>query len=130
MYMDNDQKKAVRFTDLEVWRKGHEIVLLIYRHTKTFPREELFGMTSQMRRAAVSITSNISEGFGRRTLPDKSHFYSMALGSVYELTNQVIISHDLGYVSADIFSELTSRCTVVAKMLNKLNTSLREARRS
>lgn len=70
-------KKLSKFTDLIVWQKGHKLVLLIYKITKTFPSEEKFGLISQMQRSAVSITSNISEGFGRRTSLDKKRFYDI-----------------------------------------------------
>lgn len=67
-------EKIRHFTDLIVWQKGHQLVLLIYEKTETFPSDERFGLTIQMKRAAISITSNISEGFGRRTINDKRHF--------------------------------------------------------
>lgn len=73
--------KITSFTDLEAWRIGHSLVLRIYKATKLFPREEQFGLISQMQRAAVSITSNIAEGFSRRGAKEKIQFYYLALGS-------------------------------------------------
>ena len=93
--------QAQDFTDLRVWRAAHQLVLLTYKNTKRFPKEELFALVSQMRRASVSVTSNIAEGFGRHTSKDKDHFYVMASGSLLELKNQYIIAKDLGYITAD-----------------------------
>jgi len=93
------KQKIEQFTDLVAWQKGHELVLLIYQQSKLFPSDERFGLTSQMRRAAVSITSNLAEGFGRRSLPDKKRFYDIAIGSVYEIQNQLFISRDIQFIS-------------------------------
>lgn len=82
------------FKELEVWKRGHEIVILVYLLTKEFPKEEIFGITNQMRRAAVSITSNIAEGFGRHSYKDKAKFYAISQGSCFELENQILISRD------------------------------------
>jgi four helix bundle protein len=81
--------KIRSFTDLDAWKKGHELVLMVYKITKSFPNEEVFGLTIQMRRSAVSSTSNIAEGFSRHTHKEKIQFYSIALGSVTELQNQL-----------------------------------------
>ena len=90
--MNQDEKKIVSFTDLNTWREGHTLVLEIYRKTKKFPKEELFGLTSQMRRSAVSVTSNIAEGFSRRSYKEKTQFYFMAQGSLTELQNKIAFS--------------------------------------
>jgi len=79
--------KIVSFSGLESWKKAHKLVIMIYQITKQFPREEVFGLISQMRRCAVSITSNIAEGFSRQSYKEKVQFYSMALGSVTEIQN-------------------------------------------
>jgi four helix bundle protein len=95
-----DKKAKIQdFTDLRVWQESHILVILIYRLVKQFPREEVFGLTSQMRRAAVSITSNIAEGFGRHSYKEKVQFYYLAQGSLVELKNQLIISKDVGYLA-------------------------------
>ncbi|MCC6323376.1 four helix bundle protein [Candidatus Nomurabacteria bacterium] len=86
------------FTKLIGWQKCHRVVLEIYKITKKFPQDEKFGLTDQIRRASVSITSNIAEGFGRKSAKDKSHFYSMAKGSLFETQNQLIIAKDLNYI--------------------------------
>ena len=82
------------FTDLYAWQKGHDLVKQTYITTAGFPTEEKFGFASQLRRCAISITSNISEGFGRSTAKDKKRFYEMALSSIYELQNQIITARD------------------------------------
>ncbi|MBI4599730.1 four helix bundle protein [Candidatus Uhrbacteria bacterium] len=73
------------FTDLKAWQEGHTLVLKIYKITQSFPKEEQFGLTNQLRRAAVSLTSNIAEGFGRGSYKEKAQFYSIALGSLTEV---------------------------------------------
>src|SRR3989344_224377 len=90
-----EQKKKIQsFTDLEVWRESHKLVLMVYKFTKNFPKNELFGLTSQLRRAVVSITSNIAEGFSRFSYKEKIQFYSIAFGSLTEVQNQLLISKD------------------------------------
>ena len=97
----NEPKKIIYFTDLNTWKEGHKLVLTIYQITKKLPKDELFGLTSQMRRAAVSITSNIAEGFSRQSFKEKAQFYSMAQGSLTELQNQLLVSKDIGYFTAE-----------------------------
>ncbi len=116
--------KIKAFTDLVAWEKGHGLVLNIYKITAHFPQSEQFGLTSQMRRAAVSITSNIAEGFSRRTINDKKHFYQMSLGSLTELQNQLIIARDLGYFAEYEVIEVSS--VELHKIINGLIKSLRE----
>jgi four helix bundle protein len=113
-------EKIQDFTDLRVWQEAHKLALAVYTFTKKFPKEEIFALTSQMRRAASSVTSNIAEGFGRRSSKDKAHFYTMASASVYELRNQTILAVDLGYVSANVSSATQSNAIIVQKMLTAL----------
>jgi len=120
--MEN-KKKIKFFTDLHTWQKGHKLILMIYEITKDFPREELFGLVSQMRRATISITSNIAEGFSRNTLKDKRQFYVMAQGSLTELQNQLIIARDVGYLSREKFNEITEKTIVVHKLITGLRKS-------
>ena len=87
------------FTKLIAWQKNHELVLLIYKTTKRFPKNEMFGLTSQIRRAASSITANIAEGFGRYYPKDKTRFYYQARGSSSEVQDQMILAKDLKYLS-------------------------------
>jgi four helix bundle protein len=94
------------FVDLIAWKKNHEAVLKIYKITKNFPKDELFGIVSQIRRAASSITANIAEGYGRFHTKDRIRFYYIARGSSTELQNHLILSHDLGYIDDKQFNEL------------------------
>ncbi|MFA5291089.1 MAG: four helix bundle protein [Candidatus Paceibacterota bacterium] len=94
------------FKEAIVWQKAHQLVLGVYEITKKFPRSEEFGLSNQMRRAAVSIPSNIAEGFKRKTIKDGIHFYNIAEGSLEELKYQMFLSKDLGYISENIFNKL------------------------
>jgi four helix bundle protein len=95
----NKEDRIKSFTDLIVWQKAHQLVLVIYQLTKEFPKEELYSLVDQMRRAVVSITSNIAEGFGRQSYKEKIQFYYLASASLTELKNQILIAKDLGYLS-------------------------------
>ncbi len=106
------------FEKLEVWKESRELVVLVYNHTKLFPKEELFGSTSQLRRAALSVSSNIAEGSGRKTLKDQAHFYTMAYGSLMELLNQLIIAVDLKFLKDEILN------TDLRPMINKVSLKL------
>jgi four helix bundle protein len=99
---------------------AHSLVLKIYRVTDRFPKRELFGLISQMNRAAVSITSNISEGFGRKTYGDKYRFYSIARGSLHELENQLYIAQDLSYLRNEDLSEIAPLVASSHRLLNAL----------
>lgn len=111
------------FTDLRVWRKSHEFVLEIYKITKGFPSEEKFGLISQMRRAAVSIPSNIAEGFKKRGKKDKANFYNIAQGSLEEVRYYLMLSRDLGYLKSD--SAFQTEANEISKMLHGLIESLK-----
>ena len=112
---------AKSFKDLLVWQKAHELVMEVYKITKTFPQEERFGLVSQMRRAAVSIPANITEGFVKRSIKDKSNFYNIAQGSLEELKYYLILSEDLGYSKNE---NLLLKADEVGKLLNRLLSSL------
>ncbi len=115
-----EKNKIKSFKDLVAWQKGHQVVIWIYHETKAFPKDELFGLTSQMRRASISITSNIAEGFSRKTYKDKSQFYSIALGSVTELQNQTQIAYDVGLLSKAKFQDIDDMLLEVHKIVNGL----------
>jgi len=91
---------------------------MIYEVTKTFPNDEIFGLVSQTKRAAVSITSNIAEGFSRQSLREKIQFYSIAHGSLTELQNQLLVARDVGYLSRDDFHRLSEQSVTVHKLVN------------
>lgn len=120
-----DKTKITSFTDLHVWQGGHKLVLTIYQITKTFPKTESFGLTDQMRRSAVSITSNIAEGFSRLGKKEKVQFYYMALGSLTELQNQLLIARDLSYIDRTRFDEIATQTVVIHKLLNGLIRSIK-----
>ena len=103
-----------------VWQKARELAKQIYRATQNFPRDEVFGLTQQMRRAAVSILSNIAEGQGRYTRRDCRRFLVIARGSATELEAQIVISSDLEYLDTKVAKDLEARSTEVCKMLNGL----------
>lgn len=97
-------KSTIRhFTQLIAWQKNHNVALSIYKLTKNFPKEEQFGITSQMRRAATSVTANIAEGFGRFHFKDRIKFYYQSRGSNMELQNHIILAKDLGYLTIENF---------------------------
>ena len=98
---------AQRFEDLVVWQKSHQLVLLVYRLTKRLPKEELFGLVSQMRRAAVSVPANIAEGFKRRGRSDKARHMNIAQSSLEELRYYFILCADLSYMTDDAASAQT-----------------------
>lgn len=113
------------FTDLNAWQEGHKLAVSIYAKTKKFPKEELFGLTNQLRRAGVSITSNIAEGFSRNSYPDKLQFYSISLGSLTEVQSQLLIARDIGYLETQEFDEIAKQAVIASKLLNGLIKSTR-----
>ncbi len=117
---------AVRmYSELIVWQKAMDLVELVYRTTQRFPREELYGLTSQLRRAAISIPSNIAEGQGRRTARDFLRFLSTARGSLLEVETQILISERLGYLPAAERQGMFSRTDEISRLLSGLCRSLR-----
>ncbi|MEK7170776.1 MAG: four helix bundle protein [Patescibacteria group bacterium] len=115
-----NEEKIQTFTDLLVWQKGHELAIEVYKTTRKFPREELYGLTSQMRRAAVSITSNIAEGFGRIGYREKLQFYYISHGSLIELKNQLLIARDIDYLTNENFDILDTQVIQVHRLLRGL----------
>lgn len=112
------------FSEMPVWQKAHNAVLSVYELTGTFPELEKFGLTSQMRRAAVSITSNIAEAFGRKTSKDKVRFYLHARGSCYEVQSQTYVARDVRYLAADDAAKLDQSLDKVIYDLSKIMRSL------
>ncbi len=116
--MKNNNTKIESFTDLIIWKKAHEVVLSIYRITKGFPAEEKFSLADQMKRAAISISSNIAEGFSRKGAKEKSQFYFIAKGSLTELQNQLLVAKDVGYLDNKVFKSVADKTVEVHKLLN------------
>lgn len=112
-------KQHHNFKELKIWQKAKQLVLLTYRQTANLPEEEKFGLVQQMRRAAVSIPSNIAEGAGRRSSKDFSRFIDIATGSLFELETQYIICYDLDFFVED--SELTNLFSELKRMIYALN---------
>ena len=109
------QSAAKSFQDLLVWQKAHACVLDVYRLAASFPKHELFGLTSQLRRSAVSVPANIAEGFKRRGKSDKARFYNIAQASLEESRYYLILAHDLGYAQT---RQLLSLLDEIARMLD------------
>ncbi|WP_319230421.1 four helix bundle protein [Draconibacterium orientale] len=114
-----------QFKELKVWQKGRVLVKEIYQATHTFPKDELFGIVSQMRRAAVSIPANIAEGCGRNSDKELGRFLDIANGSAFELETLVILSLDLEYLSQNKFEEFDAKLNEVQKMIFGLKQSLK-----
>jgi four helix bundle protein len=115
------------FRQLNVWEESHSLTLEIYKATKLFPKEELFGLISQIRRASVSLASNIAEGCGRETIRDYAHFLQMAPGSAFEVDYQLILSKDLQYIEASEFELLSDKIDKIRRQLAKLIAKVRQA---
>jgi len=105
------------YRDLQVWSKAHDLTLELYRVSRDFPREEMFGVTSQLRRAAASIGANLAEGCGRRASGELARFVRIAMGSASELDYHLLLCHDLGLMKDDDFEPSATRLTEVRKML-------------
>ena len=113
------------FKQLKVWEKAHRLTLEIYHITGEFPKNELYGLTSQLRRAVASIPTNIAEGYGRSGQVERSHFLNIALGSACEVEYLLLLSKDLGYVPEVEFSGYTSPLEEVRKMFTALYNKIR-----
>jgi four helix bundle protein len=108
------------FRDLNVWKKAHALALLVYHSTTAFPRQEMFGLTSQIRRCSVSIPSNIAEGCGRRGNGEFHRFLDIAMGSASELEYQLLLAHELGLLETDNYKRLSGANLEVKRMLASL----------
>jgi four helix bundle protein len=108
------------FHKFKVWERSHRLTLSIYLHTKDFPKDELYSLTNQMRRASSSIPTNIAEGCGRDSQAEFTRFLLIAMSSSSELEYQLILSHDLQYMDDKVFLELSSELNEVRRMLNSL----------
>ena len=113
------------FRSLDVWKKSHELVLAIYRVTAAFPKNELYGLISQIRRAAASIPANIAEGCGRTGDAELARFLTIAMGSASELEYHLLLSRDLNFLTVDTHETLTAQTVEIKRMLTSLIQKLR-----
>ncbi len=121
----SNEGRVKSYQDLIVWQKSMELVERIYRMTKVFPKEELYGLTSQIRRAAVSIPSNIAEGQARKSTAEFRNFLSIAQGSRAEVETQTLIAQRLGYVTSQQIQEIMNLLDEISRMPNTLQSKLR-----
>ena len=117
--------KINSFTDLEAWQQAHLFAVKIYKATNNFPLSEQFGLSSQLRRASVSVGSNIAEGFSRQSSKEKLQFYSVARGSLVESQSQLLLARDVQYLDNDVYQGLADQATRVHKLVNGLSTSVK-----
>ena len=122
--MANENNKIRSFRDLNIWKDTINLVKFIYEITKTFPSSEIYGLTSQIRRAAVSVPSNIAEGHIRKHTAEFRHFLYIALGSLAELETQIVITKELGYVDKDTGEQLIGKIEVIGKQIRSLISKL------
>lgn len=113
------------FKKLQIWQRSHQITLSIYKVSAKFPREEVYGLTSQIRRCSFSVPSNIAEGCGRNSDAELSRFLVIASGSAFELSYQLLLAKDLNYVSENVFLPLDAEITEVSKMINSFIQKLK-----
>jgi len=112
------------FKSLKVWPKAHDLTMLVYQCTRTFPKDEMYGLTSQIRRAAASVGANLAEGCGRRSDPELRRFIQIARGSASELEYHLLLSRDLQFLSADEFGDVEAKVLEVQRMLASLSQRL------
>ena len=119
-------KEIKSYKDLLIWQKGIKIVILVYQLVKSFPKEEIYALTSQLKRASVSIPSNIAEGYGRNSDKSFSHFLDISRGSLFEIETQLIIAKELGFISDDsLYQEILSQIEEESKMINAFSKTLK-----
>ena len=120
-------KEIKSYKDLLIWQKGVKIVILVYQLVKSFPKEEIYALTSQLKRASVSIPSNIAEGYGRNSDKSFSHFLDISRGSLFEIETQLIIAKELGFISDDfLYQEILSQIEEESKMINSFSKTLKD----
>ena len=124
--MDRERQKIRNFKDLEIWQRGLDLATSVYSVTKAFPKEEVYGLTSQMRRAAVSVPSNIAEGFNRRSNRDYGRFLYIALGSLGELETQTRIARNLEFMASSAAEALIKEIDEIQRMTRNLIKRLEE----
>jgi four helix bundle protein len=121
--MTQVREPARSFQDLVVWQKAHQFVLSVYRFSNGFPKTEMYGLTTQLRRAAISVPANIAEGFKKRTFADKARFMNIAQGSVEECRYYLLLSRDLDYGDS---TPLTTQLEEVSKLLESYSNKIQQ----
>jgi four helix bundle protein len=124
-----DKNKTVKigsFKDLNCWKESHVLILEIYKITANFPANEIFALTSQMRRASISVTSNIAEGFARQGYKEKLQFYYISRGSLVELENQILISKDIGYINLEKYNSIINQINLSHQLINGIIISTKK----
>lgn len=116
------------FTELEIWKRSHKLTVDIYRATQKFPKEEIYGLTSQIRRAVSSIPTNIAEGCGRRTNAELANFLNIASGSASEVEYELLLAKDLNYLNDIQYQQFAKEVREIRSMLSAYMTKVREAR--
>lgn len=124
--MNNVSGKINDFTDLNTWKVGHDLVLSVYEISKKFPASEKFNLTSQIQRSSVSVTSNIAEGFGRKSYKEKTQFYYLSHGSLTETKNLIIIAKDLKYINQSEYEILMQKVTNSQRLIRGIIRSSKE----
>ena len=114
------------FHKLGIWQRSHQLTLDVYKVSQVFPKDELFGLTSQVRRAASSIPTNLAEGCGRASNKDYAHFLQIAIGSASEVEYELLLAHDLEYINDEAFNKLTSETIAIRKMIIKYQSELKD----
>ena len=115
------------YKELLIWQKGIKIVILVYKIVKSFPQDELYGLTSQLKRASVSVPSNIAEGYGRKSEKSFNPFLNISRGSLFEMETQLIIANELGFISDDVlFSQILNEIEEESKMINAFAKTLKD----
>lgn len=121
-------KELKAFRKLIVWQRAHELTLMVYRSSENFPKHEIFGLTSQIRRSAVSVEANIAEGYALGTGPNYLRHLNISVGSLAETESHIEIAHDLGYLSDVSYEKLTEKAREVGYLLSRLKSSIESNR--
>lgn len=117
---------AKSWRELKVWQKAHDLVLRVYKETAVFPKEEIYGLTSQVKRAAISIPANIVEGHSRNTDKEFANFLHISRGSLEELRYLLLLSQELGFLKADIYDSIENDCMSISRMLNSFIVKVKQ----
>jgi len=113
------------FHKLKIWERAHKLTLLLYKVTRSFPNDELYGLTSQIRRSSASIPTNIAEGCGRDSQAEMIHFFQLAMGSSSELEYQLILAHELQYITEGAYKDVSTELIEIRRMLNTYTRKLK-----